>query len=49
METAENAPPLSTEDYWARVQALREQLATARGHGPRSTVRPGGPRPVTHL
>jgi hypothetical protein len=49
METTENAPPLSIEDYWARVQALREQLAAARGHRPHSTVWPGGPRPVTHL
>ena len=27
METTENAAPLSVEDYWARMQDLRDQLA----------------------
>jgi hypothetical protein len=51
METIENARPLSTEDYWARMQALREQLAATRrrGRGRRSSVPPGDPRPVTRL
>ena len=49
METIESTRPLSTEDYWARMQALREQLAATRRRGPRSSVPPGDPRPVTRL
>jgi hypothetical protein len=26
MDTTQTAPPLTTEDYWARMQALRDQL-----------------------
>jgi len=36
MEATETTRPLSVEDYWARMQALREELRTLRpgGSGP---------------
>jgi hypothetical protein len=36
METTQSTPPLSTEDYWAQVQALRETLARLRPPAPRA-------------
>src|SRR4051812_34652314 len=38
METTQTTTPLSTEDYWAQVQALRDALARLRPPG-----RPRGP------
>jgi hypothetical protein len=34
METTEDTTPLSTEDYWARMQALRDQLAELQQSAP---------------
>jgi hypothetical protein len=34
MDTTENATPLSTEDYWARMQELREQLSDLEQSAP---------------
>jgi hypothetical protein len=34
METTEDTTPLSTEDYWARMQALRDQLVELQQSAP---------------
>jgi hypothetical protein len=34
METTDNPAPLSTEDYWARMQELRAQLTDLQESAP---------------
>jgi hypothetical protein len=46
-QTGQAGPGLSTEDYWARMQALRDDLARLRPPGSSGTVGRGsrGRRP----